>query len=54
MAAKVLKMKLWPDATGNKVCISIGRLKFKIIHVFPHQKWKQSVLEIQGEVLCGR
>ena len=23
MAAKVLKMKLWPDATGNMVCAKI-------------------------------
>ena len=32
MASKVLKMRLWPDASGNN--------------------WKQSVTDIEGEVLC--
>jgi D-tyrosyl-tRNA(Tyr) deacylase len=53
MAAKVLKMKLWPDETGATVCwhwICTHRLNLTYLS----QKWKNSVQDIKGEVLCGR
>ncbi|KAK3383937.1 D-Tyr tRNAtyr deacylase-like domain-containing protein [Lasiosphaeria ovina] len=37
MAAKVLKMRLWDDDEGGRVCLG---------------QWKRSVQDINGEVLC--
>jgi len=47
LAAKVLKLKMWPDDSGGTVCAHqehgrCGRCKM----------WKKNVQEIQGEVLC--
>ena len=54
MAAKVLKMKLWPDETGAIVSSAVEcnlHLGDFIFTFF--QKWKQNVQDIKGEVLCG-
>lgn len=52
MAAKVLKLKMWPDDTGGTVRMQdhtylVPRSADCLI------KWKQSVQDIRGEVLCG-
>lgn len=52
MAAKVLKMKLWPDETGATVC-RVGPLLHGLELTLCLKKWKHSVQEIKGEVLCG-
>jgi D-tyrosyl-tRNA(Tyr) deacylase len=48
MAAKVLKMKLWPDEHGLNVRSSIRFTTLSDIG-----KWKKNVSEIHGDVLCG-
>jgi hypothetical protein len=48
MAAKVLKMRLWPDEAGNGVCMT--RV---LAAVTDNSQWKRSVQDIEGEVLCG-
>ena len=51
MASKVLKLKLWPDNAGGTVNSSVLRALPSVLILM--LKWKQSVLDIQGEVLCG-
>ncbi|KAI9823242.1 MAG: hypothetical protein M1819_001371 [Sarea resinae] len=50
MAKKVLKVKLWEDDAGGKVRMS-GYAVIREI-MLTHWKWKRSVQDIQGEVLC--
>ena len=52
MAAKVLKMKMWPDDDGGTECVqdhACRAMKCSSCLI----KWKQNVQEIKGEVLCG-
>jgi hypothetical protein len=51
MAAKVLKLKLWPDEGGNGVCVNP---RFALQPLLIIRKWKRSVQDIEGEVLCGK
>ena len=49
LASKVLKLKLWPDESGNGVSIRWDCKDHSLI-LF---QWKNSVQDIGGEVLCG-
>lgn len=55
MAAKVLKMKMWPDDAGGTVHYLVFpdfvcEIELQLIDC----KWKRSVQDIKGEVLCGK
>jgi D-aminoacyl-tRNA deacylase len=50
LAEKILKVKLWPDENNGPVClfaVGPGGILSDLA------QWKQSVRDIQGEVLCG-
>ena len=51
MASKVLKLKLWPDDAGGTVYHYV--LKTFNCVLTSTLQWKQSVLDIKAEVLCG-
>jgi D-tyrosyl-tRNA(Tyr) deacylase len=51
LAAKVLKMKLWDDEAGGRVRQTLLPILYRPLIA---QKWKKSVQDIQGEILCGR
>ena len=52
MASKVLKMKMWPDENGGTVGLEWCSISCQ---TSPYtKKWKKSVQDIQGEVLCGK
>lgn len=48
-AGKLLRMKLWDDENGAKVCSAVRNSHRKLIL----NQWKRSVQDIQGEILCG-
>ena len=50
MAAKVLKLKMWPDESGGTVRSLVDYMRSNLKSSI---QWKQSVLDIKGEVLCG-
>ena len=52
MASKVLRMKMWPDEAGSRVRPFLDPNDRSTNGKLQH--WKQSVQEIQGEVLCGK
>jgi D-tyrosyl-tRNA(Tyr) deacylase len=53
LAAKVVKMRLWDDDTGERV----GRYSTSKYLVLENNlilsQWKQNVQDINGEILCG-
>lgn len=51
MAVKVLKLKMWPDETGDTVGVEVTHPEYGNADFL--MKWKQNVQEIKGEVLCG-
>lgn len=54
MAAKVLKMKMWPDdSVGGAVCITSENSRIGT-ELICQAQWKYSVQDVKGEVLCGR
>lgn len=56
MANKVLKMKLWDDDAGGRVrrnsCVLLCMLS-QFTNMKTTSKWKRSVTDIEGEILCG-
>lgn len=59
IANKVIKMKLWDDENGGRVCthaLLILHLKLFALSCWALliiAQWKKSVMDMNGEVLCG-
>jgi D-aminoacyl-tRNA deacylase len=51
LASKVLKLRLWDDENGGRVETD-SSCRF-LFHKSDCQQWKQSVQDINGEILCG-
>ena len=56
MASKILKFKIWPsteDQATSSVCSAENKDLARIMVLNRQGQWRQSVQDIEGEVLCG-
>ncbi len=55
LVGRVLKMRLWDDDAGGRVCLILFKDNIYISNIrLILKQWKRNVIDINGDILCGK